>query len=91
MRWLLTLSCALALASVADAQNENTALPPNTIDCSQFQKVGSNAWMENGVAKFDLGSAKGVTLKETPILPGVNNVVGGVDLYQVLETKCGSH
>jgi hypothetical protein len=90
MRWLLSLSCALAVASAANAQN-NTALPANTIDCSQFRKVAANAWLENGVAKFDLGSAKGVTLQGTPILPNVNDVVGGVDLYQVLETKCGPH
>ena len=61
-------------------------LAPNTIDCSQFRKVG-NAWTEVGTATFDLGGQKGHVFTNTPIMRGEFDI-GGVDPYDVIEKKC---
>jgi hypothetical protein len=62
-------------------------LPPNTIDCSQFKKIGDQ-WTEVGTAEFSIGTSK-MKLSASPIPPHLFNY-GGADLYEVLEKKCGS-
>jgi hypothetical protein len=75
----------LCLSGVAYAPGE---LLPNSIDCSQFKKVG-NEWTEVGTATFDFGPIKQVKISRQSIQRCVF-LYDGVDLYDVLETKCGS-
>jgi hypothetical protein len=72
---------------IAGAALAEDTLPPNTIDCSQFKKVGA-AWTEvSGSVTFDFG--KGHFTVGDPITPQYMGV-GWFDLYDVLEKKCGS-
>lgn len=77
----------ISSSTAAFAQNAN--LPPNTIDCAQFQQFG-DGWTEIGTATFDLGSAQQATLSNQPITPNSMNI-GGYDLYSVIQQKCGSN
>jgi hypothetical protein len=75
-------------ASSVIAQDAMKPVPPSTIDCSQFKKV-DNTWTETGIATYELGNGKEVTVSGTPIKPHVFTI-GGADLYDVLEKNCGS-
>lgn len=75
-------------ASFATAEDAMQGVPPNAVDCSQFKKVG-DTWTETGIATYELGNGKEVTISGSPIKPHVF-YVGGADLYDVLEKYCGS-
>ena len=87
MRTAIASVLLMLLTSTAFAQS--SSLPPNTIDCSQFQQFG-DGWTEVGDAVFDLGSATQTHLSGQPVTPNSINV-GGYDLYTVLQQKCGSN
>lgn len=89
MNKIIVIIAALACTvTAAFAQGPTQPIPPNTIDCKQFRKVGQ-AWTEIGTAVFDVGNVKQTSLSDSSIMPHFMNV-GGVDLYYILETKCGS-
>ncbi len=73
----------------AVAQDKETALAENTIDCKQFKKTGAQEWIEVGTAVFDLGKIKDINLTDQPVRPQTFKF-GGIDLYPVLEAKCGA-
>jgi hypothetical protein len=81
----------LLIGSFVPAQAEDTAatLPKNTIDCSQFKKTGPNRWIEIGTAIFDLGAIRDIHLTDQPVMPGSFRF-GGIDVFPVLEKKCGT-
>lgn len=64
-------------------------LPPNTVACRDFKKLPSGNWHTDR-AEFDLGPAIDTTMVDTTIAPGSFNLGDGVDLYRVLEAKCGA-
>ena len=76
---------ATGFCEIANAQ---ASLPPNTIDCSQFTKKG-NEWEIVGTATFDFGTVKHMSLSGLHISPRIIDV-GGMDLYEVIEKKCGT-
>lgn len=80
---------ALGFAMPAAAQDKETRLPENTIDCKQFKKTGPEEWMEAGTAVFDLGKIPDINLTNQPVKPR-SFKFGGIDLYPVLEAKCGA-
>ena len=73
----------------ASAQDKAPQLPENSINCKQFRKTASDEWTEVGTAVFDLGSVKDINLSDQPVRPRYFKF-GGVDLYPVLEQKCGA-
>lgn len=77
-----------AFALPALAQDNAPRLPENSIDCNQFKKTGPNEWIEVGTAVFNLGSIKDINLTNQPVTPGYFKF-GGIDVYPVLERKCG--
>jgi hypothetical protein len=81
----------LLIASFVPAKAEDYAatLPKNTIDCSQFKKIGPNKWIKAGTAIFDLGAVRDIHLTDQPVMPGSFRF-GGIDVFPVLEEKCGS-
>jgi hypothetical protein len=83
------LIAAIGFALPASAQNREVQLAENTIDCRQFKKTGPQEWIEVGVAVFDLGRIKDIHLTDQPVTPGFFKF-GGVDVYPVLEQKCGA-
>jgi tetratricopeptide (TPR) repeat protein len=73
----------------AAAQNKEARPPENTIDCKQFKKTGSEEWIEIETAVFDLGKIPDIHLTNQPVKPR-SFKFGGIDLYPVLEGKCGA-
>ena len=87
-RQILIFVSAIGFWMPAVAQDKVSALPKNTLDCKQFKRTGPKEWIEVGTAVFDLGSIKDITLTDQPVTPGYFKF-GGIDLYPVLEGKCG--
>ncbi len=85
----LILISAIGLAMPAAAQDKGSKLPENTIDCRQFKKSGPQEWIEVGTAVFDLGQITDINLTAQPVRPR-SFKFGGIDLYPVLEGKCGA-
>jgi hypothetical protein len=73
----------------ANAETVTLALPHNTIDCAQFKKIAPDRWIEIDTAIFDLGRISDIHLTGSPITPG-HFKFGGIDVYAVLENKCGA-
>ncbi len=80
---------AIGFAAPAAAQDNSPRLPQNTIDCKQFKKTGLQEWSEVGTAVFDLADVPDINLTGQPVTPR-SFKFGGVDLYPVLEEKCGA-
>jgi len=84
--------CLLSIFLFLDASNlaaqPSNSLPPNTIDCAAFTKQPNGNWYVGAPTTFDIGSVKHMTLSQSVIDPHFMNV-GGADLYDVLNRKCG--
>lgn len=78
---------ALVMVVTISQVSAEDGLPPNSIECSQFKKVGADVWTEIGTASFGLGGIVSMTLANTPVTPR-SHVFEGVDLYRMLERKC---
>jgi tetratricopeptide (TPR) repeat protein len=89
MRPALIFILATGFIASGAAQNKEARLPENTIDCKQFKKTGSEEWIEVETAVFDLGNIKDINLTNQPVKPR-SFKFGGIDLYPVLEGKCGA-
>ena len=86
-RAVLIFISALGLSMPAVAQDQESKLPDNTIDCKQFKRTGPREWREVGTAVFDLGKVRDINLTDQPVTPGYFKF-GGIELYSVLEGKC---
>jgi len=75
---------AMLFCSFAVAED---ALPPNTIDCTQFKKDGGQ-WIQTGESGFDVGSIKNLHVTNTKIGPH-SFVVDKYGLFDILNKKCG--
>jgi hypothetical protein len=64
--------------------------PQNTIPCNAFRKNERGNWYVKGPVTFDLGSAENKTLDNLEIPPKFFTI-GGVDLYEAIQKKCGSN
>jgi tetratricopeptide (TPR) repeat protein len=89
MRPALIFILTAGLTGPAAAQNKDARLPENTIDCKQFKKTGSQEWTEVETAVFNLGKISDINLTNQPVRPR-SFKFGGIDLYPVLEAKCGA-
>ncbi len=62
----------------------------NSIRCSAFDKLSDGTWHVKAPTSFRIGKFKKITFTELSI--GRDNFTfGEVDLYKVLENKCGAH
>ncbi len=87
---VLILSGLLAglLAAPLGARAEDSPLPPNTLPCDAFTKKSDGTWFATRPVTFDVGNAKNLNLDGGAITPK-SQVLGGVDLYVLLDAKCG--
>ena len=81
------MASVLAFAFSCAAAQEAPELPPNTIDCTAFTKGRDGDWRVGAPTTFDIGAAKGITLRGVTVRRG-SDLLGGGDLYEVLEGKC---
>ncbi len=63
--------------------------PPSTkaVPCQAFTKNERGHWYVKGPVTFDIGTAENQTLEDVEIPPKFF-IIGGVDLYELLEKKC---
>ena len=73
----------------AVAKHGEPTLPRNTIPCEAFTKNERGNWYVKGPVTMDIGSAENKTLRNLEIAPKFYTI-GGVDLYEAVEKKCGS-
>ena len=86
---VLVASCAIVTSNLARAQTAKLLLP-NTIDCAAFQKTPNGNWYVGSETIFDVGSLKSVRLGNYLVIPhDTNSSFRGIDLYDILERKCG--
>jgi hypothetical protein len=76
--------------SVVNAKQGESPLPSNTIPCNAFTKDDRGNWYVRGPVTFNLGSAENKTLQNLEIPPKFFTI-GGVDLYEAIQKKCGSN
>ena len=67
-----------------------TAQIKNSIRCSAFNKASDGTWHVGAPTTFRMGKFTKITFTELSIGPD-NFMFGEVDLYKVLENKCGAH
>jgi hypothetical protein len=80
------LAASLTWASRSEAQD--MPLPPNTLPCDAFMKKSDGTWFATRPVTFDIGNVKNFNLDGGAITPKSQNL-GGVDLYVLLDAKCG--
>jgi hypothetical protein len=86
---VLVAFCAIVTSNLALAQTAKR-LPPNTIDCAAFQKTPNGNWYVGSETIFDVGSLKSIRLGNYLVIPhDTNSGFRGIDLYDILERKCG--
>ncbi len=86
---VLVASSALPMGHLALAQ-AGEVLPPNTIDCATFNKTPNGNWYVGPRTTFDVGPLKAISLSNYLVIPhDTNSSFRGVDLYEILERKCG--
>jgi hypothetical protein len=73
---------------VAAARQSGSPSPTNTIPCKAFTKNERGHWYVKGPVTFDIGSAENQTLQDLEIPPKFF-IIGGVDLYEAVQKKCG--
>jgi hypothetical protein len=80
--------CSL-LVTTASAQT--TKLRPNTLSCAGFTKNPDGSWHAgSNTQPFDIGSQKHEWIHDADITPNLVKF-DDVDLYSLLEAKCGKH
>ena len=87
MPGMALIASVLAFAFGCAVAQEAPELPPNTIDCTACAKASDGNWRVGAPTTFDIGAAKGITLRGVTVGPG-SVLLGGGDLYEVLESKC---
>jgi hypothetical protein len=85
---ILTGVIAASLAWGLGAHAQDSPLPPNTLPCDAFTKKSDGTWFATRPVTFDVGNAKNLNLDGGAITPKSQNF-GGVDLYVLLDAKCG--
>ena len=73
---------------VAAAKQAGSPTSANTIPCDAFTKNERGHWYVKGPVTFDIGNAENQTLENLEIPPKFFNI-GGVDLYEAIQKKCG--
>ena len=87
MRTAVLMASVLIFGLSYAVAQEAPELPLNTIDCAGFTKAEDGNWRIGAATTFDIGTAKGTTLSGMTVYPR-SELLGGVDLYGVLENKC---
>jgi hypothetical protein len=76
------IAILLPIAALADD------IVPNSIDCAAFTSLSDGSWRVNGTTTFNAGAATAMTLSNRAISRRMVDV-GGADLFDVIEAKCG--
>jgi len=72
---------------VAAARQDGSPSSAKSVPCQAFTKNERGHWYVKGPVTFDIGTAENQTLQDVEIPPKFF-IIGGVDLYDLLEKKC---
>jgi len=61
---------------------------PTASTARVFEKLSDGSWWVDGTTTFDAGAASAMTLSHKAVSRRMMNV-GGADLFDVIEAKCG--
>jgi hypothetical protein len=87
---LVAISLMFSIAGIAAGNAQNKPLPPNTLSCQGFSKLQNGDWHAAPNAQpFDVGNMTNMHITNLDIAPHAFNM-GGTDLWQLIEQKCGS-
>src|ERR1041385_7370499 len=94
-RMAITIGVMAACFPACPAANSETAttpttlsIPPNTIDCKDWNRNADGIWSASSTAKpFDLGRHKGIKYAGRKI-DHSSAMFDDTDLWEVLEAKC---
>jgi hypothetical protein len=75
------------LPGPAARQSGSSRTSENAIPCKAFTKNERGHWYVKGPVTFDIGTAENQTLQDVEIPPKFF-IIGGVDLYELVEKKC---
>lgn len=70
------------------SESSSVSLYPANVECKNFDKTGYKTWQLRDRSTVDLGNWAGAFLVTGAIEPGLF-VSNGVDLFDVLQIKCG--
>src|ERR1700733_13835444 len=74
----------------AAASNRPQRIPSNTLSCMGFTKNSDGSWSAGHATQpFDVGNDKSITIRDQGPIVADWVDVGGVDLYALLNSKCG--
>jgi hypothetical protein len=84
-------SCCDSSAAMFASPKRSSVIPANTFSCVGFTKNPDGSWEAgDNTQPFNVGAAENIVIRDQgPIEPGWVTV-GGVDLYDLLEKKCGA-
>jgi hypothetical protein len=86
----VTASVAVGTAVASAAGKGPRTSSKNTIQCAAFKKMPDGTWYVGEPTMFRIGTFKKTIFTHVSIGPHFFTF-GGVDLYAVLERKCGAH
>ena len=78
------------LQNSVNAESSSRFLYPNNVVCKLFEKTGYQTWRLRDRLTLDLGNWGGAFSISGAIEPGAFKSKG-IDLFDVLESKCGLH
>jgi hypothetical protein len=84
----IAMSAVAVMLGVEAAAADDAPLPPNNLPCDAFVKKNDGMWIAKHSVPADVGNAKNLIISPGEISP-MTAMVGGVDLYVLLEAKCG--
>jgi hypothetical protein len=87
MRAIFLVMGMVLIAPAVLAQSP-TPIPPNTLSCDGFSKNPDGTWRAGDTKIFDIGTDTNVHFAHTSAVPPRGFILGGVDLWTLLESKC---
>lgn len=85
---LLAIACVLAVAWANPTRANQYAIPVNTVECSDFQKVDSRTWRATRNVNISLGASPEIAVRAGNIVKGVYVSSDKNDLFDTLQMKC---
>jgi hypothetical protein len=86
---LIAAITAMVLPATIAAAADAGATPDTTINCSAFKKMPDGSWYVGAPTTVSLGGFRKTTFSTISIGPH-NFTMGGADVYEFLESKCGA-
>jgi hypothetical protein len=86
---MVRLALISGIAAFCNISAKAGTVTPNNIDCSEWQKEQDGTWTQHQNGKpVSFGSTTDLHIAGAPVNPGAFRF-NGIDLFEVLNAKCG--